>query len=73
MSAERWSLLTTAIEQLGSARTLDRVIDIRRNTARRIAGADGIAIVLPDNGQCHYLTEDAMSLLPAPVLGVCEY
>ena len=63
MSAERWSLLTTAIEQLGSARTLDRVIEILRTTARRIAGADGIAIVLPDNGQCHYLTEDAMSPL----------
>lgn len=63
MSAERWSLLTTAIEQLGSARTLGRVIDIMRNTARRIAGADGIAVVLPDNGQCHYLTEDAMSPL----------
>ncbi|MET0375688.1 MAG: ATP-binding protein [Rhizorhabdus sp.] len=63
MSAERWSLLTTAIEQFGSARTLDKVIDILRSTARRIAGADGIAIVLPDNGQCHYLTEDAMSPL----------
>ena len=63
MSAERWSLLTTAIEKLGSARTLDKVIEILRGTARRIAGADGIAIVLPDNGQCHYLTEDAMSPL----------
>ena len=63
MSAERWSLLTTAIEQFGSARTLDRVIDILRSTARRIAGADGIAIVLPDDDQCHYLTEDAMSPL----------
>ncbi|KKC27822.1 ATP-binding protein [Sphingomonas sp. SRS2] len=63
MSAERWSLLTTAIEQFGSARTLDKVIDILRSTARRIAGADGIAIVLPENGQCHYLAEDAMSPL----------
>jgi signal transduction histidine kinase len=63
MSAERWSLLTTAIERLGSARTLDAVVEILRSTARRIAGADGIAIVLSDDGQCHYLTEDAMSPL----------
>ena len=63
MSADRWSLLTGAIEQLGGARTLDRVIEILRTMARRIAGADGIAIVLPDNGQCHYICEDAMSPL----------
>jgi signal transduction histidine kinase/CheY-like chemotaxis protein len=63
LSANRWSLLTTAIEQLGSVRTLDGVIGILRSTARRIAGADGIAIVLPDAGQCHYIAEDAMSPL----------
>ena len=63
VTAERWSLLTSAIEKLGSARTLDHVVDILRSTARRIAGADGIAIILSDNGFCHYLTEDAMSPL----------
>ncbi|RYG29261.1 MAG: hybrid sensor histidine kinase/response regulator, partial [Burkholderiales bacterium] len=49
VTAERWSLLTSAIEKLGSARTLDHVVDILRSTARRIAGADGIAIILSDN------------------------
>ena len=63
MSAERWSLLTTAIEQLGSARTLDKVVAILRQSARRIAGADGIAIILPEDGFCHYIAEDAMSPL----------
>ncbi|KRB86279.1 histidine kinase [Sphingomonas sp. Root710] len=63
MSTERWSLLTSAIERLGSARTLDKVVNVLRSSARRIAGSDGIAIILSDNGQCHYLTEDAMSPL----------
>jgi signal transduction histidine kinase len=62
-SAERWSLLSAAIEQLGGTRNLDRVIEILRSSARRIAGADGIAIVLPESGQCHYIAEDAMSPL----------
>ena len=63
VSSERWSLLATAIEQLGGARKLDQVIDILRSSARRIAGADGIAIVLSDDGQCHYVAEDAKSPL----------
>lgn len=61
--ADRWSLLATAIERLGSARTLDAVTDVLRNSARRIAGADGIAIILNDNGMCHYFTEDAQAPL----------
>lgn len=61
--AERWSLLGSAIEQLGSARTLDAVTHILRATARRIAGADGIAVILNDDGMCHYITEDAKAPL----------
>lgn len=61
--AERWSLLAAAIEQLGSARTLDDVVHILRSSARRIAGADGIAIILSEDGQCHYIAEDAKAPL----------
>lgn len=61
--AERWSLLASAIEQLGSARTLDEVTEILRGSARRIAGADGIAIVLRDGNLCHYVTEDSKAPL----------
>lgn len=57
--AERWSLVAQAIEQLGSAYDLDSVVDILRSTARRIASADGIAVILSDDGQCHYVTEDS--------------
>lgn len=62
-AAERWSLVAAAIEELGSARTLDRVVEVLRHSARRIAGADGIAIVLSDDDLCHYVAEDAMSPL----------
>nr|WP_047168353.1 ATP-binding protein [Sphingomonas sp. Y57] len=61
--AERWSLLASAIEQLGSARTIGDISDILRQSARGIAGADGIAIVLKDGGECHYVAEDSMSPL----------
>ncbi|KQX18031.1 MULTISPECIES: ATP-binding protein [unclassified Sphingomonas] len=61
--AERWSLLASAIERLSNARTLDDVTGILRDSARRIAGADGIAIVLRDGNLCHYVTEDAMAPL----------
>lgn len=62
-SADRWAMLATAIEQLGSARTLEAVTNVLRVSARRIAGADGIAIVLNDHGMCYYYTEDAMAPL----------
>ena len=61
--AERWSQLANAIERLGSARTLPDVVEILRSSARRIAGADGIAIILAEDGLCHYLAEDAKAPL----------
>ncbi|WP_340317244.1 GAF domain-containing hybrid sensor histidine kinase/response regulator [Rhizorhabdus argentea] len=61
--AERWSLLAVAVEQLGAARSLDQVIEILRASSRRISGADGIAIVLRDGDQCHYVAEDAKAPL----------
>lgn len=61
--AGRWSLLASAIERLGGARTLDEITGILRGSARGIAGADGIAIVLRDGAQCHYVAEDAMAPL----------
>lgn len=61
--AERWARLAHAIERLAGARSLDAVIDILRSTARRIVGADGIAIVLRDGDLCHYVAEDSMEPL----------
>lgn len=61
--AERWSLLATAIEKLAGVRTLDAVTDVVRLYARRIAGADGIAIILREGDSCHYVAEDSDSPL----------
>ena len=62
-TAERWSLFGNAVEQLSSARTMDAVVAILRRNARRIVGADGIAVVLRDDDKCHYVAEDAKAPL----------
>ncbi len=61
--AARWSIAAEAIEALAGARSLDAVINVLRAFARRAVGADGIAIVLRDEDQCHYIAEDAMEPL----------
>jgi signal transduction histidine kinase len=59
----RWARAAEAIESLSGARSLDDIVEILRSSARRIVGADGIAIVLRDGDQCHYIAEDAMEPL----------
>lgn len=60
---ERLRELVHAIERLGSANDLDDVVEIIRSTARRLIGADGIAIILRDGDECHYIEEDAIGAL----------
>ncbi|MFT3965942.1 MAG: ATP-binding protein, partial [Sphingobium sp.] len=57
--AARWARLADVIEQLSRIRSLDDIVDILRKSARQIVGADGIAIVLRDEGHCHYVAEDS--------------
>jgi len=59
----RWPLLVEAIEQLAAARSVDGVVVILRNTARRVVGSDGIAVVLREDGFCRYVAEDAVGPL----------
>lgn len=61
--AARWSIAAEAIEALAGARSLEAVVSVLRAFARRAVGADGIAIVLRDEDQCHYIAEDAMEPL----------
>ena len=61
--AARWSSAAEAIEALAGVRSLDAVVSVLRAFARRAVGADGIAIVLPDGDQCHYVAEDSMEPL----------
>lgn len=60
---ERSDLLVQAIEQLAGAGEIDDVVAVLRQTARRLIGADGIAIILREDEQCWYVEEDAMGPL----------
>ena len=59
----RSKLLSSAQDRLLSARTLDDVIGIVRSTARSVCSADGVTFVLRDEGDCHYVEEDAIGPL----------
>ncbi|KKW91534.1 ATP-binding protein [Sphingobium chungbukense] len=61
--AARWSIAAEAMEALAGARSLDAIVNVLRAFARRAVGADGIAVVLRDEDQCHYIAEDAMEPL----------
>ena len=58
-----WARLIAAGERLATARSMKAVVDILRATAREIAGADGIAVVLREGEFCHYAAEDAVGAL----------
>lgn len=55
--------LVETIEALSGAKTIDDVAAVVRSSARRISGADGVAFVLRDKGDCWYLDEDAIGPL----------
>lgn len=55
------SFLIDASERLAGARTMEAVVEVLRDTARAVVGADGIAVVLREGHRCHYVAEDAVS------------
>jgi two-component sensor histidine kinase len=63
VSSERGELLLHAIEKLAGAGGIDDVVATLRSTARRLIGADGIAVILREGEQCWYVEEDAMGPL----------
>ena len=63
VSEERAELLVQAIEKLAGAAGMDDVVATLRVTARRLIGADGIAVILREGEQCWYVEEDAMGPL----------
>jgi two-component sensor histidine kinase len=60
---QRATHLVEAIEKLAGAADADDVIAMLRTTARRLIGADGIAVILREDEQCWYVEEDAMGPL----------
>lgn len=63
LRSERSAQLLEAIEKLAGACGMDDVVAILRATARRLVGADGIAVILREDEQCWYVEEDAVSPL----------
>lgn len=59
----RLATLIQAIQGLARARNLPEIMDIIRKSARRLSGADGVTIVLKEDGHCYYADEDAIGPL----------
>ena len=55
--------LAAAVEKLSAADGMEGIIATVRDCARAISGADGVSFVLRDEGQCHYVEEDAIGPL----------
>jgi len=55
--------LIEASERLAAAGSLDDVVDVLRQTARAVAGAMGIAVIIREEGRCFYAAEDAIAPL----------
>ena len=55
--------LLETIEQLARAASTEEIIEVIRAGARSLIGSDGIALVMNDQGACHYVEEDAVGPL----------
>ena len=55
--------LADAIAALSEAQGADEIIEIVRRSARGLSGAQGVAVILSDDGCCNYLVEDSESPL----------
>ena len=60
---ERLSHVLTASERLAVAESVAEVVDVLRDTARAAVGAEGVAVVIENDGRCSYVAEDAVSPL----------
>jgi two-component system CheB/CheR fusion protein len=55
--------LLQAVSALASARTLEELMSVVRQSLRTLMRADGVTLVLRDGGMCHYADEDAIEPL----------
>jgi PAS domain S-box-containing protein len=54
-----WQRLIAASERLATARSMEAVVEVLRETARAVVQAEGIAVILRDDDHCFYVAEDA--------------
>ena len=55
--------LQQAVRLIEDAASTEQVVALVRTNARRLIGADGIAVILRDGDKCHYVEEDAIAPL----------
>lgn len=55
--------LADVVQQIAQVRDLPALMQIVRQAARRLSGADGATLVLQEGDQCHYADEDAIGPL----------
>lgn len=55
--------LAEVVEKIAAVRDLPSLMDIVRHAVRELTGADGSSLILRENGQCHYVDEDAIGPL----------
>jgi two-component sensor histidine kinase len=55
--------LLNAVENLARAVSTDTILEIIRANGRRLIGSDGVALILAEGDQCHYVEEDAVGPL----------
>lgn len=60
---ERLSLMVEAIQELSTAATLEGIMTIVMDTARRLLNADGATFVLREGDHCYYADENSISPL----------
>lgn len=58
-----WTRLIEASEKLATSRSLNAIVDVLRETARAIVGAEGIAVIIREQDVCFYAAEDAVAPL----------
>lgn len=63
MQVNSVSPIDWAIDMLDEAKTAEDVQTVLRCSARAAVQAQGVTVVQLENGECHYLDEDAMSPL----------
>lgn len=63
MNSDKVKLLVETVQQLSMARDLDSIMQIVRQRARQLTGADGATFVLKDKDLCYYADEDAIGPL----------
>lgn len=60
---KRWNLLSEATRELGAVTSVDAMWELLRAKVRAILRSDGVAVILRDDDEVHYLGIDAIAPL----------